>query len=124
MSESDSAAGTHEVGGGRRRRHRSFDAARARVRVAGALIAVVRWIGTLAAALLALHVVLTLGGANPDNSIARFVADWAQPLALGFSDLFVPQDPQLAILLNYGIAALFWLVATSIAVRILRLIAR
>lgn len=41
----------------------------------------------------------------------------AESLALGFQDLFVPADPELAVLLNYGCAALFWLITTSIAAR-------
>ena len=124
MSENDAATSAHEVPGGRRRRRREFDATGARVRAVGAMTTLVRWVGTLAAVLLVVHVVLTVGGANPDNAITRFVAEWADPLALGFSDLFMPQDPQLAILLNYGIAAVFWLVVTSIAVRVLRLLGK
>lgn len=107
-------------GGGRRRKRRSFDLAQARIRVVGIVANVIRWIGTLAATLLTVHVVLTIGGANPDNSITRFVAGWADPLALGFSDLFQPADPALAVLVNYGVAALFWLFVTSLAVRIVR----
>lgn len=83
------------------------------------LIQVVRWAGLVCAALLAIHVILTIGNANPDNGITQFVASVADPLALGFQGLFTPEDPQLAVLLNYGIAALFWLIITSIARRIL-----
>ncbi len=114
------AANAHELPSGGRRRRRTFDGARARARVVEVLTAVVRGGGTLVAALLAVHVVLTVGGANPDNGITRFVAAWAEPLALDFNDLFAPADPQLAVLLNYGIASLFWLLVTSMAVRIIR----
>ncbi|MGP4018380.1 hypothetical protein [Saccharopolyspora sp. 5N708] len=110
----DVSTGAHE--GGLRR----VDLRRARARAVGALITAVRLVGSACAALLAIHVVLTLGNANPDNGITRFVAYWADPLALGFQDLFVPADPKLAVLLNYGIAALFWLVAMSMATKILR----
>ncbi len=102
---------------------RRADLRRVRARVVGVLITAVRWGGTACAALLAIHVVLTVGGANPDNGITRFMAKWADPLALGFQDLFTPDDPKLAVLLNYGIAALFWLIATSMAAKILRAIA-
>lgn len=123
MSENvaSDATGAHdEASSGGRRRRRSFDAAKARARIVGWIATVVRWIGTLAAALLTAHVVLTVGNANPDNGITQFVAEWAEPLALGFSDLFQPADPTVLVLVNYGIAALFWLVATSLAVRIIR----
>ncbi|WP_243791030.1 hypothetical protein [Saccharopolyspora gloriosae] len=106
--------------GGRRRLRKSSDWAKVRAQVVGVLASVVRWIGTLAALVLTVHVVLTVGGANPDNGITRFVADWSQPLALGFSNLFTPENPQLAVLVNFGIAAVFWLIITSIAVRIIR----
>jgi hypothetical protein len=121
VEQADNAAtGVHE--GRISHRRRSFNVAAVRARTAGVLTALVRWVGTLAAALLVLHVVFTLGGANPDNGITRFVTNWARPLALGFENLFTPADPRLAVLVNYGIAALFWLIITSVAVRILRAI--
>ncbi|MHA6797984.1 hypothetical protein [Bounagaea algeriensis] len=97
-----------------------FDRRRAWTRFIGVISTLVRIVGSVFAALLALHVVLVLGGANPDHAVSRFVASCADPLALGLQNLFVPTDPQLAVLLNYGIAALFWLLITSIALRILR----
>nr|WP_145740194.1 hypothetical protein [Saccharopolyspora dendranthemae] len=109
----DVRAGAHE--GGVRR----ADLRRGWSRFVDVLIQVVRWAGLVCAALLAIHVILTIGNANPDNGITQFVASVADPLALGFQDLFTPEDPQLAVLLNYGIAALFWLIITSIARRIL-----
>ncbi|RCW40276.1 hypothetical protein DFQ14_112158 [Halopolyspora algeriensis] len=106
---------------GRRRRKSSYDFARARARAVEVITTVVRWVGTLAAVILTAHVVLTVGGANPDNGITRFVAGWADPLALGFQNLFPqPGDPKLDVLVNYGLAALFWLVVTSLAVKIIR----
>ncbi|MER7011053.1 hypothetical protein ABT324_06450 [Saccharopolyspora sp. NPDC000359] len=109
----DVSSGAHE--GGVRR----ADLRRAWHRGLGVLISIVRWFGTAAAALLAVHVVLTIGGANPDNGITQFVAAWAEWLALGFQGLFMPADPELAVLINYGAAALFWLFITSLATRIL-----
>lgn len=106
-------------GGGRRRK--GFDSAHARAQVVGAFSAVVRWVGTIAAVLLTAHVILTVGGANPDNAITQFVAGWAEPLALGFENLFPkPEAPKLEVLINYGLAAVFWLVITSVIVRIVR----
>ncbi|MFI0468530.1 hypothetical protein ACH347_30980 [Saccharopolyspora sp. 5N102] len=113
----DVSADAHENG------VRRADLRRARARVVGVLSNVVRWVGNAGAALLAIHVVFAIGGANPDNGIAKFVASWAELLALGFEDLFMPDDPKLAVAINYGIAALFWLIATAMAVRILRAIA-
>lgn len=91
-----------------------------RARVANVLVTVVRWFGSAAAAVLTIHVVLTVFGANPENGITRFFETWARPLALGFDNLFTIADPQFAVLVNYGVAALFWLFVTSLAIRILR----
>ena len=128
MSENAGGATSDNVGGspaGRERRHRrrSVDLAELRTRTCRVVEIVVRWVGTLLSLLMVAHVVLAVGGANPDNVITRFVAEWAKPLALGFSDLFTPADPKLAVLVNYGIAAVFYLFATSIAVRIVRSVA-
>ncbi|RRO15102.1 hypothetical protein EIL87_17655 [Saccharopolyspora rhizosphaerae] len=109
----DVRAGAHE--GGLRR----ADLRRGWGRFVDVLIQLVRWFGLVCAALLAIHVILTIGSANPDNGITQFVTSVADPLALGFQDLFTPEDPQLAVLLNYGIAAIFWLFITSIATKIL-----
>lgn len=108
---------------GRRRLRKSIDSKQIRARIVGIVATVVRWVGTLLAVLMTAHVVLAIGGANPDNGITRFVAEWARPLALGFADLFTPADPQAAVLVNYGIAALFWLIVTSIAVKVIRALA-
>jgi hypothetical protein len=84
---------------------------------------VLGWIGLALAVVLVLHVLLTVGGANPDNGITRTVAELAEPLALGFEDLFTPEDPKLNVLVNHGIAALFWLTARGLVLRLLRRLA-
>jgi hypothetical protein len=89
-------------------------------KVASVVASVVRWVGLIFAALLAIHVVFTVGSANPDNGIVSFVKSWADSLALGFSDLFTPSDEKLRVLVNYGIAAIFWLVVSGILAKIIR----
>lgn len=91
-----------------------------RSRIVGVVAAVLSWIGLALAVVLVVHVVLTVGGANPDNSITRTVRDLAQPLALGFRDLFTPDDAKLRVLINFGIAALFWLAVRSLVLRLVR----
>ncbi|ONI78961.1 hypothetical protein ALI144C_29945 [Actinosynnema sp. ALI-1.44] len=91
-----------------------------RAQVVGVIAAVVRWIGLLCTLVLVIHVLLTVGSANPANGITSFFADVADPVALGFKDLFTPSDPKLNVLVNYGIAALFWLVVSSVVARIIR----
>jgi hypothetical protein len=90
------------------------------LRAARLLAGLVRLACGLAALILVAHVVLTMGDANPDNGITTFVAGWADRLAPGFRDLFTPGDASLRVLVNYGTAALVWLVVGAIITRVLR----
>ena len=92
----------------------------ARAKVVGIVANVVRWIGLICALILVVHILLTVGSANPANGITNFFGDWAEPVALGFKDLFTPSDPKLLVLVNYGIAALFWLIVSSVLAKIIR----
>lgn len=95
-------------------------AAELRASVLGALAGVVRWAGLVVVIILVARVLLTVGGANPANSITSFITSWSDPLAWGFKNLFTPSDAKLRILVNYGVAALFWLVISSVLARIIR----
>jgi hypothetical protein len=95
-------------------------AAEVRTSVIGVLASVVRWVGLLVVVILVIRVLLTVGGANPANGITSFITTWSTRLAWGFKDLFTPNDAKLRVLVNYGVAALFWLVVGSILVRIVR----
>lgn len=94
-----------------------------RATVVGVVAGVVRWAGLLFAVVLVVHVLLTVGGANPDNVITRFFDGTAQPLSLAFADLFTPADPKLRVLVNYGLAAVFWLIVSGVAARLIRKLA-
>jgi hypothetical protein len=91
-----------------------------RSRIVGIVAGVLSAVGLVFAVILVAHVLLTVGGANPGNGITRTVGEWAQPLALGFHDLFTPQDAKLRVLVNFGLAALFWLVVRSVVVKLVR----
>ncbi|MCG8914695.1 YggT family protein [Actinokineospora sp. PR83] len=91
-----------------------------RAKAVGLLAAIAGWVGRLIALVLVLHVVLVMGNANPDNPIASFVRGLAEPLSLAFKTLFTPEDAKLGLLVNYGLAAVFWLVVTSVVVRLIR----
>ena len=85
----------------------------------GALAGVLRTIGMAIIVVLVLHVVLTLLGANPDVWLVALVRDLAATFDLGLSELFRPDDPALAVVLNHGAAALIWFLLTAVAVRLL-----
>lgn len=100
--------------------HRRRGVAEVRATVVGVLAGLVRWIGLAFALVLAIHVLLTVGNANPRNGITVFFADAAEPLALAFRSLFTPQNADLRVLVNYGLAALFWLIGSAVLARLLR----
>ncbi|MGH3520581.1 MAG: hypothetical protein ACRDQ7_25070 [Haloechinothrix sp.] len=103
-----------------RQRKPAVDWAAVKDQSVGLLAAVVRWIGLIFALILVLHIIFTIAGANPDNGIVQFMNSWADPLTLGFQDLFQPEDENLRVLINYGIAAIFWLIVSAVGSRIVR----
>jgi hypothetical protein len=86
----------------------------------GFLAGLARWIGLILAAFLVLHIIFVIGNANAANGIVSFVKGWAEPASLGFKDLFTPSDPKLSVLVNYGIAALFWLTVSAVVANLIR----
>jgi hypothetical protein len=99
-------------------------AAEVRTTVLKVLAGLVRWAGLIVAVVLVIRVVLTVGGANPANGITSFITGWSDRFAWGFQDLFTPTDGKLRVLVNYGLAALCWLVVSAVLVRIIRAFAR
>lgn len=89
------------------------------VRVVCAVIDVICW---LFAIVLAIHIFLVIGGANPANGFAQLIESWSAAVSLGLRDLFTPASEGLRTLLNDGLAALLWLligaVLTSVISRI------
>ncbi|MFB9906313.1 hypothetical protein [Allokutzneria oryzae] len=95
--------------------------ARDRVRSGGSVVAsVVRAVGTVIALILLAHVIFALTSVNEANVLVQFVASWANALALWFVNLFVTGNGTMDLILNFGLAILFWLVVTNIVVRLVR----
>ena len=86
----------------------------------GIIATIVRIVGLVIVAILVAHIVLTLLDANPANFLTEFVSSWAAQLNLGLGDLFTPSQPKMAVTLNYGVAAILWLIITTVVVRLLR----
>lgn len=91
--------------------------------ILGVAATIVQWVGLLFALILVAHIVLTVGGANAGNPITTFVRGFADPLSLQFHDLFPIHDATLSVVVNYGLAAIFWLIVTAILVKALRKVA-
>jgi hypothetical protein len=93
---------------------------RAPGKLLGLVAAVVGLVSVVVALILVLYIVLTVFKANPKNVIVHDIRDIAKPLAWIFKDLFTPKSPRVRVLVNYGIAAIVYLVAGRLIVRVLR----
>lgn len=89
----------------------------------GVVAGVIRWLGLVFALVLAVHVLLTIGNANPTNGITEFFSTTADWFVLAFKSLFTPADAKLRVLVNYGLAAVFWLVVSAVLSRLVRRLA-
>jgi ABC-type cobalt transport system substrate-binding protein len=65
------------------------------------------------------HIIFVLLNANGGNDIVSTDADWASWFATWFLNLFTPDSHDLNVTLNYGVAALFYLVIGGIARRLI-----
>lgn len=91
-----------------------------RTRAVGLICTIINIIGGLFAAVLAAHIVMVLGEANPSNGVASFVRGFASAVSLGFDSLFTPTSPKTAVLLNDGLAALVWLGLAAVVTMLVR----
>ena len=90
------------------RRSSSIDVSELVWKLANLLATVVRAVTLVFAAILVVQIGLSVAAVNPDNGLARFVRGFSDTVVLGFRDLFLPSDPTIMVVVNYGIAAVFW----------------
>jgi hypothetical protein len=83
------------------------------------LAVTVRLIGLVLAAILLVRVGLAFVPVNPGNVIVEWIVRFADIIVWGFRDLFLPTDPQIGLVANYGLAAVFWLAVGLIAAALL-----
>ena len=81
---------------------------------------VITGIGALFALIEVVYALMLIFGANQANAFFVFIRSIAEPLALFFPGLFNPGNYDVSVILNYGLAAVFWLVVTGIVARIVR----
>ena len=79
---------------------------------------VISWVGGVFAFIEVLYILLVLFGANGANAFVRFIASIAGPLALFFPSLFNLANDKLEFIVNYGLAAVFWLVVSGMLARL------
>jgi hypothetical protein len=75
-----------------------------------ALARLVRTLAGLIALLIAVAIILFLLGANPANAIVRDIHDAAAWFVGPFKNLFSIHDAKLAMLVNWGLAAVLYVV--------------
>jgi hypothetical protein len=86
-----------------------------------ALARLIRLVAGVVAALIVAAILLRWLGANPANSIVRDVHDAARALVGPFHNVFSIKRPKVAIAVNWGLAAVVYLIVAGF---IARLIAR
>ncbi|MBB5154071.1 hypothetical protein [Saccharopolyspora phatthalungensis] len=74
--------------------------------------------GFLLAVLLVLHIVFVLTGFAAENGLAQSVAQAAEPLVLFFPGLVHAKSEVLQVLLDYGLAAAFWVLLCGVLARV------
>ncbi|MFG2006505.1 hypothetical protein ACGFNU_45900 [Spirillospora sp. NPDC048911] len=106
---------------GRRRRVETVAMARRRaVNVVAWLISLVT---TVVVLILAVHIVFVAFEANTANDLVNTVGDWADDLAWQFKDVFQPDDHKVEVAVNYGLAALVYLIVGRILTSLVRRLA-
>jgi hypothetical protein len=119
------AAGRRRVmGRGRRGRTRETGVtATARRGVGGGFLLAARLVmlvTTVIVGIIVAAILLRVLEANPSNSIVEGVTDLARTLVGPFKDLFTIDNAKVEIAVNWGLAALVWLIVGSLIARILR----
>jgi len=84
----------------------------------GTAARVISLVGAVFALIEVIYVLLILFGASATNGFFRFIASLAEPLALFWPGLFPIDNYELNIIVNYGLAAVFWLVVASLLARL------
>jgi hypothetical protein len=85
--------------------------------LAARLVMLVTWI---IVAIIVAAILLRVLNANASNSLVKGVHDLAKTLVGPFKDLFSLKNPKVSIAVNWGLAALVYLIVGSIIARVLR----
>lgn len=78
----------------------------------------INWVGFVLAAILVLHVLFVLTGISPENGLADSVAQAAGPLSLFFPGLVNAPGETLQVILDFGLAAGFWMLVAGLLGRV------
>ncbi|MDA3624030.1 hypothetical protein OU415_01200 [Saccharopolyspora sp. WRP15-2] len=81
---------------------------------------IIRVVVSTVIAIFALHVLFVVLDANQGNGFVTFIYTLAKALVLGLGDVFTPDDALLGVILNYGLAALVYLVVGQLIIKAIR----
>jgi hypothetical protein len=84
----------------------------------GTAARVISLVGAVFALIEVIYILLILFGASATNGFFKFISSLAEPLALFWPGLFPIDNYQLNVIVNYGLAAVFWLVVAGILARL------
>ncbi|MFI0483881.1 hypothetical protein [Actinomadura sp. 9N215] len=116
-----------ESRGGRRaageRRSLTSGAAAARRRAVGVAATAVSAVTTVVVLILAVHIFFVAFEANTANDLVRWFGDRAGDLGWQFKDVFQPENPKAEVAVNYGLAALVYLVIGRVVTSLIRRLA-
>jgi hypothetical protein len=80
----------------------------------------VNLMGTMLALILVAHIVFQFAKAWPGNAFVNWVGSTSDVISLWLTHLFSTSDPTFTMVLNYGLAAVFWLLVTGVIASLLR----
>jgi hypothetical protein len=81
---------------------------------------IVMWVATVLAAVIALGILFVILDANSSNTIVSHVHDWAKSLAGPFDGMFNIKNPKTELAVNWGLAAIVYLVVGTLIASLLR----
>lgn len=87
---------------------------------ANTIIAIIRAATGVTTTIFVLHILFVVLDANQGNEFVSFVYALAKALVLGLGDVFTPEDAEIGVVLNYGFAAILYLVVGQFIIKALR----
>jgi len=87
-------------------------------RVLTLLASAIRVVASVIAAVIVVHAVFVLFGANPANALVQFSTSWRDTFGWFTKNLFRPSNPKLAEAINDGLAALIYVLAGNLLSRL------
>jgi hypothetical protein len=87
---------------------------------ANTVAAIIRVVVGVIVTIFVLHVLFVVLHANRGNDFVSIIYMLAKTFVLGLGDVFTPRDAMLGVALNYGLAALIYLVLGQLVVKALQ----